>query len=71
MYELSHLPPARRGPALRPGTRIVRPSLTRRQQQPMMSRLLEGDFQRRLLFVLTGVTIFVVVVVMLGGSFFV
>lgn len=32
MHELSHRPPARRGPALRPGTRIVRPSLTRRQR---------------------------------------
>jgi hypothetical protein len=70
MHELSHLPRARRGPALRPGTRIVRPSLTRRQPQPMIPRLLDGEFQRRLVLVLTGVTLFVVVIVALGGSFF-
>lgn len=71
MHELAQLPPARRGPALRPGARIVRPSLTGRQPQPMMPRLLKGEFQRRLVLVLSGVTIFVVVIVMLGGSFFV
>jgi hypothetical protein len=71
IHELAKLPPARRGPALRPGTRIVRPSLTRRQPQPMIPRLLDGEFQRRLVLVLTGVTIFAVVIVALGGSFFV
>lgn len=70
MHELSHLPPARRGPALRPGARIIRPSLTRRQVQPMLPRLLEGEFQRRLVLVLAGVTIFFVVIVALTGSFF-
>ena len=67
---LSHLPPARRGPEILPGARIIRPSLTRRQVRPMMPRLLEGEFQRRLVLVLAGVTIFFLLIVSLTGSFY-
>ena len=71
---LAGLPPAHRVPALRTGrSPVLKPSMTRRPRtpQPFMLRLAAGEFQRRLVLTLIAVTIFVALVVVLTGSFFV
>jgi hypothetical protein len=71
LNELAHLPPPRQGPVLKAGRAMpIRPVAERRAQrrEPLFTRLVGGEFQRRLMLVLVGVTIFVVVVLLLGVS---
>jgi hypothetical protein len=70
---LSQLPPARQGPVLRSGrAAMVRPLASRRLQQPkpMTDRVLGGELQRRLIFTLAGVLIFIACVTALGSGVF-
>jgi hypothetical protein len=69
LHELGQLPAARQGPVLRPGrASVARPVAARQAQrrQPLLTRVVAGEFQRRLMLVLAGVTIFVAVVALLG-----
>jgi hypothetical protein len=73
LKELAHLPPPRQGPVLQAGRAVpMRPVAERRVQprEPLFTRLVAGEFQRRLMLVLAGVTLFVVVVLLLGVSLF-
>lgn len=67
---LAELPPAHRGPVLRAGHATadwLAPPRPRRPA-PLVPRLLAGEFQRRLVLTLIGVSIFVIVVTALGAS---
>jgi hypothetical protein len=70
---LAELPPARQGPVFRAGhatAEWLAPAHARRRPAPLVSRLLAGEFQRRLVLSLVVVTIFVVVITALGASLF-
>jgi hypothetical protein len=70
---LAELPPAHQGPVLRAGHATadwLAPPQRPRRPQPLVPRLLAGEFQRRLVLTLVGVAIFVVVVTALGASLF-
>ena len=73
LHELAHLPPARRGPVLQNRrTAVPRPVAERRAQRraPLLTRLVAGELQHRLVLVLAGLTIFVALVTLLGADLF-
>jgi hypothetical protein len=68
---LAGLPPAHQGPVVRAGHATADWLAPQQQLRtgPLVPRLLAGEFQRRLVLTLIGVTIFIVVITALGASF--
>ena len=68
LHELAHLPAARQSPELRPGRPVsAHPSMSRRRgpSLPLMDRLLAGDLQLRVIWLIAAATCVAILVAVL------
>lgn len=68
LHELAQLPAARQGPQLRPGRPVAaHPSMSRRREPslPLMDRLLAGELQLRIIWLIAAATLVAILVAVL------